>query len=260
LVTTKRPPISPGAVLGVLQEIRRTAKGELTRGGVAAAVREGSPEGAAALVYVIAGDVDDDDERVLREAERARIPIVAVITGPGASDPPELPYVPAGNVVAVESGGGFPVERIGRVLGRLLGERATPVAARLPAIRRAVCEELIARAARQNGLIGAAIFLPGADLPVLTLNQVRLVLQIADAHGFEIDRERVPELIGVIGGGMGFRALARQALGAIPIAGWAVKGGIAYAGTRALGEAALRYFEARAPVTKVAGDRARFPR
>ena len=41
---------------------------------------------------------------------------------------------------------------------------------------------------------------------------------------------------------------------------WAVKGGIAYAGTRAVGEAALRYFDRRAPVTRVAGARARFPR
>jgi uncharacterized protein (DUF697 family) len=46
----------------------------------------------------------------------------------------------------------------------------------------------------------------------------------------------------------------------VPLAGWAVKGGIAYAGTRALGEAALRYFERRAPVTRIAGGRLRFPR
>jgi hypothetical protein len=39
-----------------------------------------------------------------------------------------------------------------------------------------------------------------------------------------------------------------------------VKGGIAYGGTRALGEAAKRYFESKAPVTKVAGERAVFPR
>ena len=31
----------------------------------------------------------------------------------------------------------------------------------------------------------------------------------------------------------------------VPVAGWAVKGAVAYAGTKALGEAAVRYFEAR---------------
>jgi uncharacterized protein (DUF697 family) len=31
----------------------------------------------------------------------------------------------------------------------------------------------------------------------------------------------------------------------IPVAGWAVKGSVAYTGTKALGEAAVRYFDAR---------------
>ncbi len=39
-----------------------------------------------------------------------------------------------------------------------------------------------------------------------------------------------------------------------------MKGAVAYAGTRALGEAAMRYFERRAPVTRVAGARTLFPR
>ena len=53
------------------------------------------------------------------------------------------------------------------------------------------------------------------------------------------------ELLGVLGAGFGFRAMAREALDVVPVAGWLVKGLVAYAGTRALGEAARRYFEAR---------------
>jgi len=270
-------PLKPAAVLGLIKEIRASREGEkplavggakelaaalrreLTRGGVAEAVREGSPEGAAALVYVIAGDVDEEDERALRDAKRAGVPIVAVLAGHAAAQTPTVPYVHASEIVTVPSGAGFPVDRIAHALARTLGEQATPLAARLPVLRRPVCDQLISRFSRQNGLIGVAVFVPGADLPVLTLNQIRLVLRIADAYGFEIDRERVPEVLGVIGSGLGLRALAREALGAIPIAGWAVKGAIAFAGTRALGEAAVRYFERRAPVTRIAGDRARFP-
>jgi uncharacterized protein (DUF697 family) len=118
-----------------------------------------------------------------------------------------------------------------------------------------VCDVLIDKLSRQNGLVGLAVFLPGDDLPLLTLNQVRLVLRIADAYGFEIDKERLPEVLGVIGSGLGFRAVARKTVGLVPFLGWAVKGVIAYAGTRALGEAAVRYFERRAPVTRVAGAR-----
>jgi uncharacterized protein (DUF697 family) len=273
-----RLPLSPMAVAGLLRELRAAAadekplvvagaralaealRRELTRGGVASAVREQGPlDGAAALVYVLADEVGEEDERVLREADRARLPIVCVLAGPVTCDA-EIPYVLAENVIRAGAGSGFPIDAIARRLAHVLGERATPLAARLPGLRRPVCEELISRFARQNALIGAAVFIPGADLPALTLNQIRLVLRIADAHGFEVDRERLPELLAVIGSGLGFRAVARQALGLVPVAGWAVKGGVAYAGTRTLGEAAMRYLERRAPVTRVAGGRARFPR
>jgi uncharacterized protein (DUF697 family) len=77
---------------------------------------------------------------------------------------------------------------------------------------------------------------------LLTLNQIRLVLRIALAHGEEIDASRVPELAGVVGAGFALRTLARQLLDFVPVAGWVVKGGVAYAGTRAIGEAAGQYF------------------
>jgi uncharacterized protein (DUF697 family) len=188
------------------------------------------------------------------------VPTICVMTGPLGASAPDPPYVPASNVVRLSGGSGFPTEEIARTLARALGERSTPLAARLPVLRRAVCEDLIRRISRQNAVVGAAKFVPGADLPVLTLNQIRLVLRIADAYGFEVDAKRVPELLGVIGSGLGFRALARRTLLSVPVAGWAVRGAIAYGGTRALGEAAVRYFERRAPVTRVAGARARFPR
>ncbi len=271
--------LSPGAVQGLLRELRTGSRDERplvvagarelvavlrrerTRGGVAEAVREQGPlEGAAALVYVLAGRAGEEDERVLREAERARLATVCVVTGPGGAKMPDPRFVLATNVVRVPSGSGFPVEEIGRRLAQSLGERATPLAARLPVLRRPVCGELIRRVSRQNAFIGAAVFAPGASMPALTLNEIRLVLRIADAHGFEIDAARLPEVLGVIGSGLGLRTVARRAIGFVPVAGWIVRGGIAYGGTRALGEAALRYFERRAPVTRVPGGRARFPR
>jgi uncharacterized protein (DUF697 family) len=267
-------PVKPAAVRAILKELRESARGErplvvsgprglvavlakeLARGGVASAVREQGPlEDAAALVHVLAGSPAEDDERRLREAARRRVAVVAVAREGG-----HLPHVLDQNVVRVESGTGFPVDEIACRLARALGESGTPLAARLPVLRRPVCDELIRRFSRQNGLVGVAVFLPGEDLPILTLNQVRLVLRIADAYGFEIDRERLPEVLGVIGSGLGFRAVARRTIGAVPVVGWAVKGVIAYGGTRALGEAAVRYFERRAPVTRVAGARTLFPR
>ena len=266
---TTRAPVKPTAVYGILKELKASsqhdraivvsgARGlvpvlvkELARGCVASAVREhGALDDAAALVQVLAGELATGDEERLKEAARRRLPIVAVAVGV----PGHIPYVLEENVVRVGSGAGFPVDEIARRLAKALGERGTPLAARLPVLRRPVCDVLIRKCSRQNALFGAAVFLPGDDMPVLTLNQVRMVLRIADAHGFEIDRDRLPEVLGVIGSGLGFRAVGRKA-GRVRFVGWAVKGAIAYTGTRALGEAAVRYFERRAPVTRVAGAR-----
>src|SRR5215831_8718181 len=187
-------PVSPGGVRSALQDIRTGARQarplvvagapelaavlrrELTRGGVAEAVREQGPvTGAAGVVYVLAGEADERARSVLREAERARIPAICVIAGPASGEIADPPFVLAENVVRLRSGEGFPVDGITRVLARALGERATSLAARLPVLRRPVCEELIRRVSRQNGLVGAVLFVPGADMPVLTLNQVRLL-------------------------------------------------------------------------------------
>ncbi len=169
------------------------------------------------------------------------MPVIAVQTGAEAFD---VPYVLPTDVVRVPPGSGFPVEQIAAVIAARLGEAATGLAARLPVIRKPLTDALIERFARQNGIIGVAVWVPGADFAVLTLNQLRLVLRLAAAHGVEIDQQRLPEVLATVGAGLGFRAVARQLLGVVPVAGWLVKGGVAYVGTRALGEAAQRYFQA----------------
>jgi uncharacterized protein (DUF697 family) len=82
---------------------------------------------------------------------------------------------------------------------------------------------------------------------VLVVNQLRLVLRIAAAHGEQIDRDRLPEILATLGAGMGLRLVARELLGLVPVAGWAVKGAVAYAGTRALGEATVKRLEIGMP-------------
>ncbi len=75
-----------------------------------------------------------------------------------------------------------------------------------------------------------------------------MLLRIEQAYGLETDpRERAPELLATAAAGLGLRAVARQLLAVVPVAGWAVKGAVAYAGTRALGEAAIARLEVRIP-------------
>jgi uncharacterized protein (DUF697 family) len=236
-----RPLLVSGALASQLEK-------ELARGGASGAVRSGGRiEDAAVLVRVLGGAPTEEDVQALREAKRARVPVVAVQTGTETHD---VPYVLATDIVACRPGSGFPVDEIAAAVAARLGEGGTALAARLPVLREPVCEGLIERFSRQNGILGAAFFVPGADFAVLTLNQIRLVLRLAAAHGIEIDQSRLPEVLATVGAGLGFRALARQAVGVVPVAGWAVKGGIAYAGTRALGEAAHRYFAAQGKVER----------
>ena len=199
-------------------------------------------QGASVLVYVIEGErASPEDEAALRRADRKGVPIVCVLVG--GEDGANVPYVLATDVIAARPGEPLPVERVAERVADRLGENAYALAGRIPALRRAACEEIVRRVSKQNGVLGAAIFVPGADMPVLTVNQIRMVLHIAAAYGEEIDRERALELLAVFGAGLGFRTVARQVLGFVPGPGWALKGGVAYAGTRALGKAAIAYFE-----------------
>ena len=209
---------------------------ELRMGGDAGAVREGfDPRSdTAALIWI-----GPPAEETLRAAARKRVPIVGITEGES------LPYVLDTDLIVLGPGEGFPPDEIGRTLGRLLGESAAGIALRLPALRPGIIDALIHSTARRNGIAAAAIFIPGVDMPVLTVNQIRLVLAIARAYGEQVDLNRLPELLGVVGAGFGLRALARELLDLVPVAGWATKGAVAYTGTVAIGRAAERYFEER---------------
>jgi uncharacterized protein (DUF697 family) len=125
---------------------------------------------------------------------------------------------------------------------RCLDDEAVAAGRRHPAMRAAVAEMLIARASRQAGTIGVVAVIPGADMPAMTLIQVRLVAQLGALYGRPLDARRGIEIAGVLAGAFGWRAIARRARGFVPVAGFALRGGVAYSATRAVGEAARTYF------------------
>ena len=131
---------------------------------------------------------------------------------------------------------------------RAAGDGAAALAVRLPAVRRAYCDHVVLANASQNAVIGAVVIIPGADMPAMTANQIRMVLKIAAAYGEEIGLDRALEILSVVGAAFVFRTLARQALDFVPGFGWALKGAVGFTGTVALGEAAIAYFEAGAPL------------
>jgi uncharacterized protein (DUF697 family) len=202
-------------------------------------------EGANVLVYAVAGAVPtEEDEAAFEVATRKRVGIVCVLFDGANGDLPKVPYVLDTDLVAVAPGQPLSVEKIAERVADRAGERSHHLAARIPALRPAVVDQIVKHFSRQNGVLGVAIFIPGADFPVLTLNQIRMVLRIATAHGEELDRERAFEVLSVIAAGLGFRTVARHVVGLVPGLGWAVKGGVAYGATLAVGEAAAAYFAA----------------
>lgn len=117
-----------------------------------------------------------------------------------------------------------------------------PLSKGYPFFRKAVCAEIIRANARQNAVVGA-LPIPGADLPVMTANQGRMVLLIAAAYGEELTFQRARELFGVVAAGFGLRAVGRQVAKFVPFAGWAASAALGYAGTLAMGRATVLYFE-----------------
>ncbi len=110
-------------------------------------------------------------------------------------------------------------------------------------VRRPLALESVRSTAAQNAGVGLVVVIPGADMPVMTANQAKMVLEIAAAYGQPLTLERIKELVAIVGGGFAWRAVARQIIGVVPALGWAVKAGIGYGGTVAMGTAAIEYFE-----------------
>lgn len=131
-------------------------------------------------------------------------------------------------------------------------QKRLALAANFAFMRRAVAVEYVKSTAFQNAVVGAVFIIPGADLPIMTANQAKMVLQIAAAYGVPLGTDRIKELAAVVGGAFAFRAVARQALNFVPGIGWAIKGAIGYSGTLAMGYAAIEYFESGGDVSGLA--------
>ena len=106
-----------------------------------------------------------------------------------------------------------------------------------------VAVELAKQTTIQNGAIGLVFFVPGADMPLIALNQAKMVLQIAAVYGKEMNRDRIGEILAVMAGGFGCRAVARQLVARAPVLGWAIKPAVAASGTMAMAIAAIEYYE-----------------
>ena len=181
-------------------------------------------------------------ERSLSAAREKFVPTVVLALGEYASSVAQRLGQPMLDTIAAEDTVPL-VAQLGAWLADRISGKRLALAHNFTFIRRAAAEESIKATAFQNGVIGFVAVIPGADMPIMTANQAKMILQIAAVYGQPLGPERIKELAVVVGGGFTLRAIAGQLLDFIPGFGWAVKAGIAYSGTLAMGYAALEYFE-----------------
>ena len=145
---------------------------------------------------------------------------------------------------------------------------ALALARQFPAFRGPVVERTIHAVARENALFALATALPdvvpslvelpwalgefASDTVFLTGNQIRMAFLIAAASGKQVGfTSQKAAILSIAAGAFGWRALARELVGKIPLGGGLIpKGAIAYAGTYAVGKGLELYYRGNVPVSR----------
>lgn len=137
------------------------------------------------------------------------------------------------------------------------------LANQFPAFRKPVIDRIIMSVAKENALFAIATALPNivpsmmelpwafgefaSDTAFLTANQIRMAFQIAAACGKNDDvglTGQKAAVLAIVGSAFGWRALARELAGKIPLGeGLIPKGAIAFAGTYVMGKGLERAYD-----------------
>ncbi len=190
------------------------------------------------------------------------LPVLSLLVDPQVAAPSGPAAAPAGGSIEEYV---VPAIALDTLAGRFLPHvidccRGIEIAVgrRLPALRETVAAKLTRDAALNAlkiagasavvdhiPLLGIVIgaFASAGDMMAITGIQMMLMLQIGATYGKDPDLARVWELLPIVGGGLGWRALSRELAGFIPVAGVFIKAAIAYAGTVVVGEGARVYFQ-----------------
>jgi len=199
------------------------------------------------LVVLVPPEGEVDALTALGRAAPRGGAIVAVDEGSAATGKVTYPHKKCARLSFSDASAGWRL--VFGLCAEIAGDHAVALARRYPAVRTAAARRVVSRTAGQNALIGLVFFVPGADMPAMTLNQIKMVLSVAAIYGEKIDVERAVELAAILGLGFGFRALARRLVRSMPGVGWVLKAVTGYTATMALGMATIQYFEKGAPAS-----------
>jgi len=164
-------------------------------------------------------------------------------------DPPYDVLTPTSQVFAFRPD--RPMDTIRQVLYHRR-DLAIPLAVHIQPFRQEVSQRIIKKVAKENALFALATALPdivpflslpwaigefATDTALLTANQFRMAFLLAAANDRDIGySQQRAEVVSIMMGAFGWRALARELAGKIPLGGGLIpKAAIAYAGTRVVG-------------------------
>lgn len=245
---------SAGVMLGGDGALVALAQEQFASGGTTPATWTGSPADLSSLASV-PGEllvllVKPSEESEALTALDAEVPrggvVLAVDEGESATGRRSSPRSGVVRLSFCDSSRCW--KQLFEACAEVAGEHIVALGRRYPALRQQAARRVIYKAAGQNALIGLTFFIPGTDMPAMTLNQARMLLSLSGIYGAPIDKERALELVGVVGAGFGLRALARSFLRSVPGIGLVIKASTGFTGTVALGYAMVGYFETGAPL------------
>jgi uncharacterized protein (DUF697 family) len=149
------------------------------------------------------------------------------------------------------------IERLRADIVKRNADRAPAFGRALPAFRAAAAKQVIDETAAANAQFALVSNIPtilpvigniaaaGADFIVLTKNQVMMLYKLAAVFGRDLRDQRaiLQEVLPVVGAGLLWRTVAREAATLLPFAAGTIpKLAIAYVGTMAVGRAAEFYY------------------
>jgi len=179
-------------------------------------------------------------------------------------DSPHVVLTPKSQVFAFRSDD--PMQTVHEVLQHR-PDLAIPLARHILPFRDEVSSRIVKKVAKENALFSLATAIPdiipfislpwaigefASDTAFLTVNQIRMCFLLAAASDRTIGyREQKGEIASIALGAFGWRALARELVGKIPMGGGLIpKAAIAYAGTRVVGLSIARYFRIGSAYTR----------
>jgi uncharacterized protein (DUF697 family) len=202
----------------------------------------------AAILLTNDEHIDPGIDLAARGFRKSGIPTVVAHVSKSAPADDQAPPVPG--FVTIQQVDEQGAEKIASTLLPLLPEdRRLTFARHAPAFRPALFDLLIEETARANAVYSLTTGLAEAvpilsaplnlgDMIILTKNQLVMSYRLALAAGRNGEpRTMVTEILGVLGGGLLFRQIARQLVGLVPVVGILPKIAIAYGGTYAIGRA-----------------------